>query len=242
MLSVDLAVDPDWDLTHPPTAQMMQETAEEGLIDGNLGGPPCSTVSRARFNTRAKGPRPLRTRGEYVWGLPNLRPFEQARVVEANTLFVNAVSYFEAVSLQDGVHLLEHPVDPGEHPYPSFFDTDLLKGMESRTGARRITFDQCCYGQKACKRTTLSSTVDGLVELVCTCPGVSDTHTGTALLRAGTSGGSSSPRPWSVTRLSFVVHSRSASSQPLLACFEKALGQEVLSGRAGGDQGLRLTR
>ena len=176
MLSVDLAVDADWDLAHPPTAVMMQETAEQGLVDGSLGGPPCSTVSRARFNTKVKGPRPLRHRGQYVWGLPGLLPHEQARVVEANTLFVNTVSYFEAISLQDGVHLLEHPADPGEYPFPSFFDTDLLRGVEERTCSIRVTFDQCCYGQAARKRTTVSGTVDDMKSLRCECPGRSATH------------------------------------------------------------------
>ena len=64
-------------------------------------------------------------------GLPkeHLSAAEFARVKEANTLCVNTISLMELVSLQDGVHMLEHPGDPGEHPFPSLFDTQLMKAQ-----------------------------------------------------------------------------------------------------------------
>ncbi len=60
VLSVDLANDPEWDLTSPSTFDKLRELVVEGLIDAVLGGPPCSTWSRLRF--RPGGPRPLRFR------------------------------------------------------------------------------------------------------------------------------------------------------------------------------------
>ena len=175
-LSVDLAVDGNWDLSWPPTAELMQDTADQGLVDGAAGGPPCSTVSRARFNRRCPGPRPVRTRGLYVWGLPHLTAHERKRVSEANILWLNTLAYFESISLQQGVHLLEHPADPGQPPYPSFWDTDVTKGMEERSGAERRLLDQCPFGGCTKKATIMSTTLPGSEVLERYCPGLSPTH------------------------------------------------------------------
>ena len=61
MISVDLAVDDRWDLGNVRTFHEILQMLD-GYVDIILGGPPCSTVSRAGHNRRRSGPRPLRFR------------------------------------------------------------------------------------------------------------------------------------------------------------------------------------
>ena len=68
LLCADLATDWRWDLSLPATFAALASLAEQGYIDILIGGPPCSTWSRARFNKSILGPRPLRFRGAQSWG------------------------------------------------------------------------------------------------------------------------------------------------------------------------------
>ena len=149
---------------------------DEGLIDATLGGPPCSTVARSRHVYMRGGPRPVRFR-HCVWDRPHLSWHEKRRVDESNTLWLNYMATCEGVSSRGGVHLWEHPADPGIPPYPSIWCTEEMKNMEERTGAIRAILHQCPFGGIAPKLTCLSGTVDGLVELDgIRCPGLSQTH------------------------------------------------------------------
>ena len=137
VLQVDLAVDPEWDLGWAPTAEAMQQSAEQGLVDGAVGGPPCSTVSRARHNTRFKGPRPVRGRGEFIWGLPGLTHYEQKRVTEANILYVFSVAFFEAISSLGGCPHVGAPCRP-RSAVPELFRHGPSEGDGVKGG--------CCEG------------------------------------------------------------------------------------------------
>ena len=165
-LSADLTNDSDWDLARPETYVLLLELGEQGGIDIAIAGPPCSTVSKARFNRACPGPRPLRFRGEHFWGRPDMRPHEKARVVEANTLYVHTMSLMEAVSLRGGSHLWEHPADPEAFPYPSIFATEEFQHFEARTSAIRSTFHQCELGGPNPKLTTFSGTLDGIQDMM----------------------------------------------------------------------------
>ena len=48
VLSIDLLVCARWGLADPFTFDTLMSLIAEGLIDGIIGGPPCSTWSRAR--------------------------------------------------------------------------------------------------------------------------------------------------------------------------------------------------
>ncbi len=87
-LSIDLADDPDWDVTLAPTFHKLRVLAEEALLDAVLGGPPCSSWSRLRF--RPNGPRPLRF-DWCLWGRPDLKVHETPRVLEANRCVIKAL-------------------------------------------------------------------------------------------------------------------------------------------------------
>ena len=173
MISVDLAEDPDWDFANPITFSKLMSLAEEGLIDIFFGGPPCSTVARSRFVKIPGGPRPLRFRWA-IWGRPDLRVHERARVEEANILWLNFLAMSESVAARGGGYLWEHPADPGVDPYPSIWATEEMCNFELRVGGRRV---QCPFGGLAPKLTTLSGNLDGMeaVDGV-RCPGVSEQH------------------------------------------------------------------
>lgn len=176
MISVDLATDNNWDFTIPATYHAIMELVEEGLVDVVIGGPPCSTVSRSRHVYMVGGPRPLRFR-HCLWGRPDLKPWEKARLDESNILWLNYMSVCEGVSIRGGAHLWEHPADPGQDPYPSVWVTDEMLGLERRTDAQRAVLHQCPFGGLTPKLTCLSGTVDGLAELDgIRCPGVSKDH------------------------------------------------------------------
>ena len=63
VLNADLSSDSRWDLSMSKTFGLLMTQAERGMIHLVVGGPPCSTWSRARFNTSQPGPRPVRFRG-----------------------------------------------------------------------------------------------------------------------------------------------------------------------------------
>ena len=142
MISVDLAEDPEWDFANPNTFSRLMGLAEEGVIDIFFGGPPCSTVARSRFVKIPGGPRPLRFRWA-IWGRPDLRMHERARVLEANTLWLNFLALVESVASRGGGYLWEHPADPGVDPYPSIWATEEMCNFEDRVGGRRVHLHQC---------------------------------------------------------------------------------------------------
>lgn len=173
--SADLATDSRWDLTDPTTFSQLLEMAE-AHIDATGGGPPCSTVSRARFNRRVAGPRPVRFR-KCFWGRSGLSNWERSRVTEANQLYINKMALDEKVSSRGSSHWTEHPLDPGCEPYPSLWNTPEMKELESRTKAVRLDFHQCVFGAPVPKATTISTTCPRPSEFFdAWCPGVSDSH------------------------------------------------------------------
>ena len=180
MISIDLAVDARWDLANDETFHSIMKMTR-GFVDIVIGGPPCSTVSRARFNRTHQGPRPVRFRW-CIWGRPDLTTAEKSRVDEANKLWINYMAVCESVSGQGGAHLWEHPKDPGQDPYPSIFATSEFCEFERRTDAVRVDFDQCVLGAPVPKGTTLSGNLKGIERFTAyQCPGVSEehVHTGT---------------------------------------------------------------
>ena len=77
-----------------------------------------------------------------MWGLPWLTGSAARRVREANMLIVNFVVLAEEVARAGGLYVLEHPVDPGEPPFPSIWAKSLIQDFESRVNAKRRQIDQ----------------------------------------------------------------------------------------------------
>ena len=96
--------------------------------------------------------------------MPGLCGAEHERVLLSNKLIFNTIALCEAVSIRGGVHLLEHPEDPGRFPFPSIWSTLEITEMESRTLSVRLLFDQCMMGGLSKKGTCISGTADGLLD------------------------------------------------------------------------------
>ena len=96
--TVDLTGNAKWDLADPRVFCVIMEAIDEGLVDLGLGGPPCSTWSVSRWNG-GPGPRPVRLRGDFCWGLRDLTPSESRRVKEGNVL-LNTLAAFEGISMR----------------------------------------------------------------------------------------------------------------------------------------------
>ena len=75
-----------------------------------------------------------------------------------------------------GVHLLEHPRDPGETPFSSVFATTVFEDSKIRMKAKRVLGDQCCFGAPVLKSSEYSGTVDYLGSLTLLCSGKSSHH------------------------------------------------------------------
>jgi hypothetical protein len=177
-VGADTECHPDWDLANPRVIDVLLRLARNALISGAAGGPPCCTHSILRYQTLGYvgEPRPLRFRGLHEWGRPDLSAWERKRVNMANELIVNTLTLFEEISKNCGVHLFEHPRDPGIDPYPSVFATGLFQEWEHRTGSIRACGDQCPYGAIAKKATQYAGTVKQMAALEELCPGVSSSH------------------------------------------------------------------
>ena len=176
VLTADLREDEGWDLACPKTFARLYQLCAEGLVDIIFGGPPCSTVSRARHNFIQGGPRPLRFR-DCPWGRPDLTAAESALVATANTLWINFLALSEAVVKAGGAYGLEHPADPGVPPFASIFILPELLNLETLAGAVRPSFDQCALGGLSKKPTEISGNIHGLTRLSASkCPGLSGQH------------------------------------------------------------------
>ena len=62
VFSFDLGADSIWDFSDPNVIHLLLSLTEQGFIDIWFGGPPCATVSAARFLKLPGGPRHVRSR------------------------------------------------------------------------------------------------------------------------------------------------------------------------------------
>jgi len=167
--TADLAFDSEWDLGNPHTIQLLLEMISLGLLDVLIGGPPCATLSRARF--LVGGPRPLRFRGAEVWGRHDLTKREKDSVREANLLMLNFLGLCTAMAKVRGLFILEHPEDPGVAPFPSVFSTPQVAALLAMENVMLDLIDQCMYGGPAKKGTGLLHNVRTLCEGLLRCSG-----------------------------------------------------------------------
>ena len=129
-----------------------------------LASPPCSTFSRARHNPLpgGGGPRPLRGRDRVWEPLPGLIPRELKAVVLGTLLVVSCLGLLARLGGRKYWRMLEHPADPGRHPYPSVFATDLMREVRSFIDGQVVTLRQCRFGAPPVKPTMLLSNGLGL--------------------------------------------------------------------------------
>ena len=134
----------------------------EGKVKGIVGGPPCTTFSRAR--TRSPGPRILRGReGDARFGLPCLSDQEYAQLERDNVLIMRMlflVRLAQEVSRDSCFVAIEHPRDP------MLLEGNLLKkGLPSvwcwpemaSLNLMRAEVDQGRLGHSHVKPTTIAT-------------------------------------------------------------------------------------
>ena len=120
VFSVDVAVDGSMDVTQEKIRLGLLEDVRQGFYHASIKGPPCTTWSRARFNQKKGGLRPLCTRSE-PWGRPDSLMTEgEPKKVNLGTQLLNvSLDMFEEIAKVDGVFILEHPQDPIQELHPT---------------------------------------------------------------------------------------------------------------------------
>ena len=152
----DIERSPDHDLTSNSLWQEVFQTLEEGKWVV-IVSPPCNTFSRARFQRRHPGPRPLRTK-HWPRGFPWLSNFNKQKVAEANFFVDQCLVACETAANHEGYFILEHPEDLGaiddETPGSIWQWTEVLDLMV-RCKALCFALHQCKFGALTPKPTRI---------------------------------------------------------------------------------------
>ena len=152
----DVERSPEHDLTNVALWTEIIETLEEGqwFI---IVSPPCNTFSRARFQRRHPGPRPLRTKA-WPRGFPWLSNANRQKVEEANFFVDKCVEACEHAFNFNGFFILEHPEDLGvvddEHP-GSIWQWREVLDLIPKCKASCFAIHQCKFGAITPKPTRL---------------------------------------------------------------------------------------
>ena len=163
--SIDLSVDTALDLSKEEVMKSILVAVTSGFFHAIVAGPPCATWSKARYNRLCSGPRPLRSRRE-PWGRTDITmsAAERRQVTLASTLLTNTLRIMAAISKIGGKFILEHPRDPGHDPYPSIWELPEVRELQKASQGQLLLLDQCRYGQKAKKPTTLLTNATAKIE------------------------------------------------------------------------------
>ena len=162
VLTLDVRENPKQDIHNPRVWSYLIHVVKTKNVIGIVGGPPCRTVSRLR-NIRP-GPKPLRGRNEYRFGLPSLSEREKqmtdsdsALLLKQLCLYEYAEEYRNEGSPKTGF-LLESPEDPALYANvpeaASFWAWDEIKQFQDRWGLGLASFDQGALGHVQRKPTS----------------------------------------------------------------------------------------
>ena len=174
VVCVDRDADPAQDLLADGVASFLAEMCMSGVVDALLGGPPCRTVSRARF--RQPGPPPLRARyGPERFGLSGLTHDQRELAIGDGVLWLRQLWLYtlaqDARPKKVGF-LKEHPRDPEEYKkegdnnqYPSYFAWPEWKSFCEEFGIEELRLDFGALGHSRRKPTTLGTNLRLLRDL-----------------------------------------------------------------------------
>ena len=181
-IAYDPMNDPSMDLADAVEFRRWQLACERGDVAGLLASPPCSTFSRARHRPLpgGGGPRPLRSRENVWFPLPDLKPNEIRSVVLGSLLAISCLDLIARVGGRRCWAMLEHPADPGRAPFPSVFCSDLLKRVQHHIRGSVVLLHQCRFDAMSVKPTMLLTTDPDLDR-----PGLMCNHHGRHTVLAG---------------------------------------------------------
>ena len=152
-------------------------------------GTPCTTFSVNRIrgeNEEGTGASQIRARGQNRRGLPDLLEQEQREADNANILVERSAEIAKAITEQNGVYIIENPVDRGDRKKPQYYqekwkdhaplwEMDEICELQKKTHAKTVDFVQCAepFNGKYQKATTLMysrelSELDALSNMSCT--------------------------------------------------------------------------
>ncbi len=147
------------DLTDARLSDSIVEDLRSGRIAGLHIAPPCSTWSRARH--RPGGPPPLRDHTA-LWGLPRLSRRHREQLEAHNTLARVALRLCQVAQERGVPWTLEHPRDLGP-PAASIWRTDEVQTLQLQCDKIRcVEFDQCMFGSRWLKPTTVMGNLNSM--------------------------------------------------------------------------------
>ena len=171
---VDTVADPRQDLKSDAVMSYLMELAEKGVIHAVVGGPPCRTMSKLRF--QQPGPPSLRSRdGPGRFGLEDLTEWQQEQVKGDTILWLRQLWLFVTAkesTVRPVCFLKEHPQDPQDYKgkndeteYPSYFSWPEWRQFCRIYGVQEVKFDMGVLGHPRCKPTTVGTNMRGLLPL-----------------------------------------------------------------------------
>ena len=154
-LSVDICLCRDnFDLMDKKALNFWVDKARSGHIIGGGGGPPCETMSAARYS--GPGPAPVRS-GALFWGRPGNNRRQNTQVEVGSRLLMFILAFLQEMIILGLCGFLEHPAYPvwlmSKDP-PSIWAIAQIKALARLACVRISTIDQCSFGCVAMKPTT----------------------------------------------------------------------------------------
>ena len=161
VVSLDVVIDSKYgDLADQDTRNFWLSHILQGYVHGFLGGPPCSTFSKARgvhlsgTSSSRHQPRPVRS-GVLLWGLDSLSLRELSAVIDGNVLLTFCLEALFALSIMDRAGLLEHPREPDSVDAPSIWKLPIMQLLARMPNVAKLDLAQRLYGATSSKPTTL---------------------------------------------------------------------------------------
>ena len=154
-VSVDICLCREqFDLTSHSAFQFWLSKAKDGYLIGAGGGPPCETVSAARF--LSGGPGPVRNQ-QWFWGKPGNKRRCNRQVDVGNRLLQFMIAFLVEIIPLGLCGFLEHPSYPtwiGDLQPPSIWALKVVRALSHIACVGISTVDQCVFGAGALKPTT----------------------------------------------------------------------------------------
>ena len=154
-VSVDICLcRSNFDLTAKEALDFWVAKAKDGYVIGGGGGPPCETMSAARF--AGPGPQPVRS-GTHFWGRPGNTKRQNNQVDIGTRLLMFLLAFLQEMVVAGLCGFLEHSAFPvwlaGKDP-PSIWALEHVRALARLACVQVTTIDQCSFGCVAMKPTT----------------------------------------------------------------------------------------
>ena len=149
-VSIDLSIDPDFDLNNKHIRNLIFGWISSGCIAGVFLGTPCSSWSRARHGPIGSSWGPLRSR-KHILGFPNLRLNDNLKLKNGNAHMRFSAAIIKLCLECQLPCMLENP--SGSY----LFQARAIQILLGSSVCNSFTLDQCAFGSAWRKRTQIST-------------------------------------------------------------------------------------